>query len=242
MGGKAIKVGSVENGSLILGVLNIDGKRYFKVKCLTCGEITKSLRPRKHKSCSCGNRLKNANKVKDLTGMRFGRLVVLSYHDSQNNSARWLCQCDCGNQCIASSNNLKHSGTTSCGCAKKEQEKILLEKVHKNLHEIHMTQGTVTYTLTRKVNAGRELPKGVFLKNKRYESIIGFRKKRYYLGRYNTVNEAHAARLAAEELLFKPVLNDEIVPDYTQDDVRNYAEQNAHRFLENMKADDVSVK
>ena len=33
----------------------------------------------------------------DLTGQRFGRLVVQREAESKHNEATWLCRCDCGN-------------------------------------------------------------------------------------------------------------------------------------------------
>lgn len=61
-------------------------------------------------------------KLKDLTGQRFGRLVVLSRAESRNKKygAYWLCQCDCGNTTIVRANCLKNN-TYSCGCLKKEK-------------------------------------------------------------------------------------------------------------------------
>lgn len=50
--------------------------------------------------------------IKDLQNKRFGKLVVLKY----NGNARWLCQCDCGNQTIVRSDYLKTGHTKSCGC------------------------------------------------------------------------------------------------------------------------------
>ena len=36
--------------------------------------------------------------IKDLTGQRFGKLVVLSRAENDKTKhTRWLCQCDCGN-------------------------------------------------------------------------------------------------------------------------------------------------
>lgn len=56
----------------------------------------------------------------DLTGQRFGRLVVVSYAglDKQNN-ALWSCACDCGNTKVAMSKSLRSGMTISCGCARK---------------------------------------------------------------------------------------------------------------------------
>lgn len=58
----------------------------------------------------------------DLTGQRFGKLVVISR--TLNGSYRgtfWLCQCDCGNKTITSSSKLKSGHTQSCGCLQRER-------------------------------------------------------------------------------------------------------------------------
>ena len=65
-----------------------------------------------------------ANKV-DLTGKRFGRLVVLEqaeYHiDKKGRKIRmWKCKCDCGNETIVRHGGLQSGTTTSCGCFHKE--------------------------------------------------------------------------------------------------------------------------
>jgi hypothetical protein len=57
----------------------------------------------------------------DLTGQRFGRLVVESLTDDKP-GLHWLCQCDCGNKCIRRTGALrdKHNTNPSCGCARAE--------------------------------------------------------------------------------------------------------------------------
>lgn len=61
------------------------------------------------------------NKRKDLTGQRFGRLVVLSYdHDDRYYNTYWRCLCDCGNEVIVRLNHLTSGITNSCGCYKRE--------------------------------------------------------------------------------------------------------------------------
>lgn len=55
-------------------------------------------------------------KLIDLTGQKFGRLLVLSRASNKGNHTRWSCQCECGNTTIVQSNNLKSSNTKSCGC------------------------------------------------------------------------------------------------------------------------------
>lgn len=59
-------------------------------------------------------------KFRDLTGMRFGKLVVLiATKNRQKSSVIWKCKCDCGNICFVSSQNIVSGGTTSCGCYRK---------------------------------------------------------------------------------------------------------------------------
>ena len=62
----------------------------------------------------------------DLTGQRFGRLVVMRFDHfkrggiNKHKNAYWLCRCDCGNTKIISSNSLRSGKTFSCGCYRKE--------------------------------------------------------------------------------------------------------------------------
>ena len=64
-------------------------------------------------------------KLKDLTGQRFGRLVVKSfagYKKTNNgrNKAIWTCDCDCGNKKDIAGGDLTSGRTKSCGCYQKE--------------------------------------------------------------------------------------------------------------------------
>mgnify|MGYP006908855972 CR=1 FL=1 len=62
--------------------------------------------------------------MKDLTGQRFGNLVVIRPNGKRFNKKAWLCQCDCGNTKIIRSSNLRVDGTTnSCGCYRREINK-----------------------------------------------------------------------------------------------------------------------
>ena len=58
------------------------------------------------------------NKVKDLTGQRFGRLTVIKRCGSTNTKhkvALWLCKCDCGNEVKRTGSHLQANYTNSCG-------------------------------------------------------------------------------------------------------------------------------
>lgn len=55
-------------------------------------------------------------KVIDISGERFGKLVVSSFVNMVNSNSRWLCVCDCGNNTIVSKPALTSGETISCGC------------------------------------------------------------------------------------------------------------------------------
>lgn len=59
---------------------------------------------------------------KDLTGQRFGRLVVLGpWPPVPGGRTRWRCLCDCGEEVIAGSGyHLTSGNTRSCGCLKRD--------------------------------------------------------------------------------------------------------------------------
>src|SRR5713101_1171101 len=60
-------------------------------------------------------------RLNDLTGMRFGRLVVIGRADNdKNGSAQWHCRCDCGEKRVVRGSDLRNGHSTSCGCFQRE--------------------------------------------------------------------------------------------------------------------------
>lgn len=77
------------------------------------------------KSCGCIPTKKRGSGLIDLTGEKFGKLLVIEraedyvYKNKKGmliTSPRWLCQCDCGNTIIVQGGNLRSGNTTNCGC------------------------------------------------------------------------------------------------------------------------------
>jgi len=56
--------------------------------------------------------------VIDLTGQKFGQLVVISRTANRGSRPHWNCRCDCGKACVVRGSHLKGKGKTtqSCGC------------------------------------------------------------------------------------------------------------------------------
>ncbi len=56
----------------------------------------------------------------DLTGQRFGRLVVVGYAGSGKGKRWWSCLCECGSHMKTTTNYLRCGDTKSCGCLLRE--------------------------------------------------------------------------------------------------------------------------
>lgn len=74
--------------------------------------------------------------IKDLTGQRFGRLIVLYRDENKQVYKRsyWICQCDCGNLKSVRSDSLTGGVINSCNC-------ILKEKVTERAKVLNLTHG-----------------------------------------------------------------------------------------------------
>ena len=67
----------------------------------------------------------------DLTGRRFGRLVVIKFdHKNEGGYLHWLCICDCGKEKIVYGYHLKSGATKSCGCLQKEMSSAANKKTN----------------------------------------------------------------------------------------------------------------
>lgn len=91
------------------------------------------LNRQKIQSCGCERTkqfiAQNKDRVKDLTGQRFGALTVIEQcpERSSDKQVIWLCQCDCGNIVKIKGGNLRTGNTKSCGCLRNQsygEEKI----------------------------------------------------------------------------------------------------------------------
>ena len=60
------------------------------------------------------------SKIAEMTGKRFGRLVVSGRSGSTNGRAVWACICDCGENVSVLGKSLRAGLTTSCGCAQRD--------------------------------------------------------------------------------------------------------------------------
>lgn len=115
--------------------INRTGQRYGMLTVLRLGEKTPSGDIRWVCRCDCGNEiaviadslnsghtrscgcLKAVNtNAKDITGERYGNLIVLNRAGAIKGKAAWNCLCDCGNRVVRTGDVLRQGACTHCGC------------------------------------------------------------------------------------------------------------------------------
>lgn len=79
-----------------------------------------------------------------LLGQKFGYLTPIEIATDYitpkgQHHARWLCQCDCGNQKIILGSHLKSGTTKSCGC--KSRELFLQNAIKPNRYDLYQKYG-----------------------------------------------------------------------------------------------------
>lgn len=103
----------------------------------SCGCLAKEARQR----TGALSKGRPSSRLDDLTGKRFGRLVVLDRaQNSESGSTRWRCVCDCGNERIVLAMHLKNGHTQSCGCLGLQhatEAKIKHGQTRTNLYRIY---------------------------------------------------------------------------------------------------------
>lgn len=121
---------------------NSRGLARWYCKC-NCGKlvIVNGSDLRSGRTKSCGDKIhKEGMNLKDLTGNRYGRLVVIKRgNNAQNGSVKWICQCDCGKTIEVYRSALQSGLTKSCGC--------LCTEINSKIHKHHGYRKTRIYSI-----------------------------------------------------------------------------------------------
>ena len=109
---------------------------YWKCLC-DCGNEsivpTSYLTSGNTRSCGC-LRIDNRDKIPDLSGQIFGRLIVIQYDRSKARRSGtglvhyWICKCECGKMKSIRHHCLTRGTTKSCGCL--NRDKIIQRSVN----------------------------------------------------------------------------------------------------------------
>lgn len=175
------------------------GDLLWECRC-TCGtlcdvSISELLRGIKT-NCGCKN-VRKSNTM-DISGRKYGFLTVLYPTEMRRHGyVVWHCRCDCGNEVDVSYNELLYCSVVSCGCRKKEHEANLFRSL------THIDGTSLEAIRSKKIPIDNTTGyKGVYRIREKYIAKIVFQKKQYYLGTYETAEEAAEMRRQAEETLF----------------------------------------
>ena len=138
----------------------------------------------------------HSRKKIDLTGQKYGHLVVLGPAENIGERTAWLCQCDCGRQVVVKTHHLRSGHTKSCGCQNGPGGP-------RNALGLTYIDGTCVEMLaarTVRSNNTSGVPGVDWLsKKQRWRASICFKGKRRYLGSYEKFEDAVRARKRGEE-------------------------------------------
>ena len=160
-------------------------------------------------------------------GFRVGQLTVQAATENRKNGYTvWECRCDCGTELEISEDALVHGNYVRCGCRKQEIQESIPE-------QLTFVDGTcVEWLKSRKTRIDNTSGfRGVNqTKTGKWKAMIGLQSRRYHLGTFDTMAEAVAARLDAEELLHNGFLEAYRRYAVQADKDPEWAEQNPFYF------------
>lgn len=175
---------------------NSYNRRLYECTCLLCGgkRLATKQNLQKGEVKDCGKH----HSYNDITEKRFGKLKALYVIDkkkyAKNGCKMWHCECECGNFCDVYYNELVNGKVQSCGCLKTEKIKELY------------IDGTAPCKLDgskiRLTNTSGATGVWYDKSREKWCAEIMFKKKKYFLGRYENKNDAIAVRKLAENQIF----------------------------------------
>lgn len=213
----SLEIGTKVGRWTILEETRKEGKKHYRCRC-DCGNVREvyysTLEKGKSQSCGCLRAELIRARAENLTGKRFGRLLVIGPDEEKH--GYWVCQCDCGETTSVRAKSLKleQGGTRSCGCIQRE---FAVEQGAKSIKENSIKQVERNIALNTNIQIissqkpyinNKSGHKGVWWDKKRqeWEAFIRIHGKRKYLGRYKNFEDAVKARKRAEEQYFDPIL------------------------------------
>ncbi|MBR1390892.1 MAG: hypothetical protein IJ567_05550 [Lachnospiraceae bacterium] len=175
---------------------NSYNRRLYECTCLVCGRkrLATKQNLQRGEIKDCGNH----HKYNDISDRTYGKLKVMYVTNIKSTTKSrckiWHCACECGKECDVLYDDLVSRKIQSCGC-------LRIEKI-KGLY----AEGTAPCKLNgdniRSTNTSGIT--GVWhdkARNKWCAEIM-FKKKKYFLGRYEKKEEAILVRKTAEKEIF----------------------------------------
>ena len=163
------------------------------------------------KSCGCYQKDRvQALNVQKLSGQTFGRLTAISQTEERGSdgSVIWECECSCGGKKKVLGNSLRRGHVKSCGCLARENSIQASKKAIKEVKKLCVEGTRLSALSSKKYKVNTSGIRGVtwIKKAQKWRASITFQEKYIYLGRFENIEDAAAARKEAEEKYFRPML------------------------------------
>lgn len=174
---------------------------YWTCRC-DCGRIidvaADNLKRGHTASCGC-------RRVSPYIGNRYGSPTILEKTDEtvrhgSTRSPLWKCRCDCGKIVLLRLDSLTSDNIKSCGCQENEGK---IQKMREAAGYIEGTQlSRIRNVSPTSTNSSGVV--GVYFDKRsgKWDARLKFQGRQHYLGRYDTLAEAAAARKRAEQEWF----------------------------------------
>lgn len=195
-------------------------KTVYTCRCMLCGAVFEAASStlsgflRDDGGCpACRKKRRQEAKYGDLTGFHSGDVEVIGFahagsrKNDKTTKAKALCRClRCGREFEASAYAIRHGGVKSCAECAKQAALPIGQKLTSDLAVTGTTpvalapdkkvksNSTTGYTGVSLIRSGSQKGK--------YRAYIYFRGKQYYLGAYDTPEQAAQARRAAEDEMY----------------------------------------
>lgn len=187
-----------------------NGRTLLLCKC-NCGNVKWMRKDYVNNAKSCGCLAKSTEfKQLDLTGKTYGYLTAIKATDKKasNGSIIWECKCKCGNITHVTAGQLTQGRIKSCGCLRKPHETEQGKALGKATKEQCVENTNLRNLTAKKPRNNTSGYKGVTWDNsrKKWVAQLVFKGYRYYLGRFDNIEEAVKARKDAEQKYFEPIL------------------------------------
>lgn len=72
---------------------------------------------------------------REITGQKFGKLLVISFDSIRNQKSYWNCRCECGTEKVVCGASLVRGLTVSCGCGRRDGKRTFIK--NKNLYMVY---------------------------------------------------------------------------------------------------------
>ena len=149
------------------------------------------------RSCGC---LQKESRIRDLTDQKFGMLTAIErVGEAKGKETKWRFRCDCGLEIISKMDVVVDGDRKSCGC---DRIRLNKEQARKMFKKVHIIEGTSVERLKSKMpknNTSGIKGVGWYSRRGKWQARIGFKGRNYCLGYFDKIEDAAAARKAAEQ-------------------------------------------